>query len=100
MNIESTQVMLWVVNSLGNSCEGSPDRDSGLSMLFSKRPLAQAGRAAGPAVAAARRGGDGATSIFADELVPPSPPSPHSSHPPEPKRSRRSHSHHGDSDGR
>jgi hypothetical protein len=46
-----------LINSLGNSREGNPDRDNGLSMLFSKKPLAQAGWATGPAVAAARRGG-------------------------------------------
>ena len=46
-----------LINSLGNSREGNPDRDDGLSMLFSKKPLAQAGRATGPVMAAARRGG-------------------------------------------
>ncbi|CAD6336137.1 unnamed protein product [Miscanthus lutarioriparius] len=40
------------------------------------------------------------SSIFADELLPPSPPSPHSSHQPAAKRSRRSPSHRGGSDGR
>jgi hypothetical protein len=46
-----------LINSLGNSHEGNHDRDGDLSMLFSKKPLAQAGRATGPMVAATRRGG-------------------------------------------
>ncbi|XP_066383373.1 uncharacterized protein [Miscanthus floridulus] len=47
--------------------------------------------------------GKRSSSIFADELLPPSPPSPHSSHQPAAKRSRRSPSHRGGgggSDGR
>ncbi|AQK81877.1 hypothetical protein Zm00014a_043887 [Zea mays] len=43
--------------------------------------------------------GKRSSSIFADELLPPSPSSPHSSHQPAAKRSRRSPSHRGGSDG-
>uniref|UniRef100_A0A804MI06 Uncharacterized protein n=1 Tax=Zea mays TaxID=4577 RepID=A0A804MI06_MAIZE len=46
-----------LINSLGNSREGNPDRDGSLSMLFSKKLLAQTGWATGPVVAVARRGG-------------------------------------------